>query len=184
MAQPPAWLQSAREHWRWRGQSRPAFAAAPAEGQESVWDYPRPPALVADGREVVIRWGSREIARTRRAVRVLETAHPPSFYLPWDDVARGFLEPAPGSSHCEWKGPARYWSLRDGANQLPNVAWSYPKPYAGAEALADRVAFYPGPLACTVAGESVLAQPGGFYGGWITPELVGPFKGEAGSGGW
>jgi uncharacterized protein (DUF427 family) len=184
ISKPPEWLQSAREQWRWRGQSRPAFAPAPRAGEESVWDYPRPPAIVADGREVVIHWGSREIARTRRAVRVLETAHPPSFYLPWDDVARDLLHHSPGSSHCEWKGPARYWSLIDGANRLPNVAWSYPKPYAGAEVLADCVAFYPALLACTVAGQAVRPQPGGFYGGWITPELVGPFKGEAGSGGW
>jgi len=184
MTQPPEWLQSAREHWRWRGQQRPEFAPAPGAGQESVWDYPRPPALVADSREVVIRWGAREVARTRRAVRVLETAHPPSFYLPWNDVAREFLHPAPGSSLCEWKGPAQYWSLIDGADRLTGVAWSYPRPYADAELLAECVAFYPAQLACTVAGLPVLPQPGGFYGGWITPELVGPFKGAAGSSGW
>jgi uncharacterized protein (DUF427 family) len=149
-----------------------------------VWDYPRPPAIVADSREVVIHWGALEIARTRRAVRVLETAHPPSFYLPWDDVARHLLHRAPGSSLCEWKGPAQYWSLVDGSNQLPGVAWSYPKPYAGAEILAACVAYYPASLACTVAGRIVRPQPGRFYGGWITPELVGPFKGEPGSGDW
>jgi len=180
----PDWLQSARDRWRWRGQRRPDFAPAPAAGQESVWDYPRPPAIVPDSREVVIRWGEREVARTRRAIRVLETAHPPSFYLPWDDVARDLLRPAEGSSICEWKGPAQYWSLIDGEERLPKVAWSYPRPYSGAEVLADCVAFYPASLTCTVAGQAVLAQPGGFYGGWITPELVGPFKGEAGSGAW
>jgi uncharacterized protein (DUF427 family) len=184
MSEPPPWLQAAREQWRWRGQKRPEFAPAPGAGQESVWDYPRPPAILADSREVVIRWGAREIARTRRAVRVLETAHPPCFYLPWEDTARELLHPAPGSSLCEWKGRAQYWSLVDGAGRLPNVAWSYPQPFAGAEALAACVAFYPASLACTVAGNLVLPQPGGFYGGWITPELVGPFKGEAGSSGW
>ena len=180
----PPWLEAARAHWQWRGQARPPFAQTPAAGQESVWDYPRPPALVADTREVVVRWGTREVVRTRRAIRVLETAHPPSFYLPWDDVARELFEAAPGSSLCEWKGPARYWSLVDGGRRLPRVAWSYPSPLAGAETLAECVALYPSSLDCRVDGAPVRAQPGGFYGGWITPELVGPFKGEPGSGGW
>lgn len=186
-------IQAARDQWQWRGQGRPPFAAAPGPGQTSVWDFPRPPRLVADKREVVIRWGGVEVARTRRAVLVLETSHPPSFYLPWDDVARQLLKPAAGGSFCEWKGPARYWSLerpleRAAPNadpqQLPNVAWSYPQPMAGAEMLADCVAFYPANLDCTVDGAAVQAQPGGFYGGWITPELAGPFKGVAGSSGW
>jgi uncharacterized protein (DUF427 family) len=115
---------------------------------------------------------------------VLETAHPPSFYLPWDDVQQHLLQPAPGSSLCEWKGPARYWTLVHGERRLPGVAWSYPQPMAGAEALATCVAFYPAQLECTVDGARVRAQPGGFYGGWITPELAGPFKGEPGSEGW
>jgi uncharacterized protein (DUF427 family) len=178
------WLQSARDQWAWRGQQRPAFAEVPGPGQVSVWDFPRPPRLVADGREVVLHWGGVEVARTRRALCVLETAHPPSFYLPWDDVARHLLQPAPGGSFCEWKGPARYWSLVDGTRQLPGVAWSYPQPLAGAEALADRVAFYLGGLQGSIDGALLRPQPGGFYGGWITPELVGPFKGAPGSEGW
>ena len=180
----PDWLQAARDHWQWRGTVRPDFAVVPQAGQTSVWDFPRPPRIVHDTREVVVRWGTTEVARTRRAVLVLETAHPPSFYLPWADVVKALLVPAPGGSTCEWKGPARYWSLVDGAGTLPGVAWSYPRPLAGAEALADAVAFYPTDLDCTVAGARVLPQPGGFYGGWITPELVGPFKGAAGSSGW
>jgi uncharacterized protein (DUF427 family) len=184
MTELPEWARAAREHWRWRGQTRPAYAMKPGPGQTSVWDFPRPPRLVPDAREVVVRWGGIEVARSRRAVRVLETAHPPSFYLPWDDVARHLLQRAPGTSYCEWKGPARYWSLVDGARSLPGIAWSYPQPLAGAEALADCVAFYPAGLDCSVGGVAVRAQPGGFYGGWITPELVGPFKGEPGSEGW
>jgi uncharacterized protein (DUF427 family) len=133
---------------------------------------------------VVVTWGAIEVARTRRAVRVLETAHPPSFYLPWDDVARELFVAGAGESFCEWKGPARYWSLVDGGRRLPNVAWSYPQPLAGAEALANCVALYPAALECTVGGAKVTPQPGGFYGGWITPELVGPFKGEPGSSAW
>jgi uncharacterized protein (DUF427 family) len=177
-------VAAAREQWHWRGQARPPFAVAPGPGQESVWDYPRPPRYVPDAREVVVRWGDREVARTRGALRVLETAHPPSLYLLWDDVAPNLLQPAPGTSFCEWKGSARYWSLVDGDRCLAKVAWSYPQPLPGAEVLANRVAFYPAELDCRVDGAPVRPQPGGFYGGWITPELVGPFKGEPGSAGW
>jgi uncharacterized protein (DUF427 family) len=184
MSQLPEWAQAAREQWHWRGQARPPFADRPGAGQTSVWDHPRPPRLAPDAREVTIHWGGVPVARTRRAIRVLETAHPPSFYIPWVDVARQLLVPAPGSSFCEWKGPARYWTLVDGARQLPNVAWSYRQPLAGAEALADCVAFYPAQLDCRVDGMPATAQPGGFYGGWITADLAGPFKGGAGSAGW
>ena len=180
----PAWAQAARASWHWRGQTRPSFATSPGPGQVSVWDFPRPPAIAFDAREVLVRWGEVDVARSRRAVLVLETSHPPSFYLPWDDVARHLFQPAPGNSACEWKGPAQYWSLVDGARLLPGVAWSYPRPMPGAEALADCVAFYPAALDCRVAGVAVQPQPGGFYGGWITSELVGPFKGGPGSSGW
>jgi uncharacterized protein (DUF427 family) len=184
MSELPEWVRAARQQWRWQGQKRPPFAATPGPGQVSVWDFPRPPRLAADTREVVVRWGDVEVARTRRALLVLETAHPPSVYLPWDDVDRSLLLPAPGSSFCEWKGPARYWDLVQGGRRLSQVAWSYPQPLDGAQALADRVAFYPAALDCRVDGAAVLSQAGGFYGGWITPELVGPFKGAPGSQGW
>ena len=177
-------IEAAREQWTWRGQARPPFAVFPAPGQESVWDYPRPPAVVRDPREVVVRWGEVEIARTRRALRVLETSHPPSFYLPWDDVAACMLQPAPGTSYCEWKGPARYWTLVDCDRRMAAVAWSYPHPLRSAEPLGACVAFYAGALDCRVDGAAVRPQPGGFYGGWITPDLVGPFKGEPGSQNW
>ena len=180
----PAWLASARDAWRWRGGERPAFAVAPGPGQESVWDYPRPPRLVPDAREVVVLWCGVEVARTRRAIRLLETSHPPGFYLPWADVDRSLLQPAGGGSFCEWKGPARYWSLVRGDRRLDNVAWSYPQPLAGAEAVADCMAFYAADLQCSVGGAAVTPQAGGFYGGWVTPELVGPIKGGPGSAGW
>ncbi len=180
----PAWLRAAREHWQWTGERRPPFAVPPGPGQVSVWDFPRPPRIVHDPREVVIRWGAVEVARTRRAVHVQETSHPPSVYLPWDDVVRHLVVPASGSSMCEWKGPARYWTLADGTRRLDRVGWSYPQPFDGAEALADCVSFYPRELECVVDGRRVLPQPGGFYGGWITDELVGPFKGAPGSDGW
>ena len=184
MSEVPEWLKAAREHWRWRGQGRPQFAVAPGPGQVSVWDFPRPPCLSAESREIVVRWGDHEVARTCRAVKILETAHPPSFYVPWKDVNTELLRPASGSSFCEWKGPAQYWSLFDGTSTLDRVAWSYPRPLEGAEPLAECVAFYPLELDCRVGGAVVTPQPGQFYGGWVTPELVGPFKGDPGSESW
>jgi uncharacterized protein (DUF427 family) len=114
----------------------------------------------------------------------LETAHPPTIYVPWADVNRDLCVDVGRGSLCEWKGEARYWSLVHGAARLERVGWSYPTPFSGATALTDYVAFYPAPLQCTVEGNVVKPQPGGFYGGWITPELVGPFKGVPGSQGW
>jgi uncharacterized protein (DUF427 family) len=185
-AQPPAppWLQAARAHWAWRGQGRPRFAAACGAGQTSVWDFPRPPRLAPEPREVRIVWDGVPVARSTCAVRVLETAHPPSYYIPWRDVERQLLQPAPGGSFCEWKGPARYWSLVHGERRLASQAWSYPQPLARAEALANCVAFYARDLTCSVGGLPATPQPGGFYGGWVTPDLAGPFKGEPGSESW
>ena len=180
----PDRLAAARAQWRWRGQDRPPFADLPAPGQVSVWDFPRPPELVREPREIVVRWGGLEVARTHAAWAVRETAHPPTFYLPLADVQPGLLQPAGGGSFCEWKGPARYWDLVDGTRRLAQVAWSYPHPLPGAEPLADCVAFYAHDLDCSVGGATVTPQPGAFYGGWITPDLAGPFKGEPGSAGW
>jgi uncharacterized protein (DUF427 family) len=184
MSHDPNWLRAARAQWEWRGAGRPPFAVEPGPGEVSVWDFPRPPRIEPETREIVVRWGDLELVRTRSALKVLETAHPPSFYLPWNDVARDRFVSAPGSSLCEWKGRACYWTLVVGTARLERVAWSYPEPFAGAEALAGHVALYPNGLQCTVGGQPVRPQPGGFYGGWITPELVGPFKGEAGTAGW
>jgi uncharacterized protein (DUF427 family) len=180
----PDQVARARAQWRWRGTDRPPFAVIPAQGQISVWDFPRPPALFADVREIVVRWGDCEVARTRAAWAVRETAHPLTFYLPLADVNRSLLRPAGGGSFCEWKGPAQYWDLVDGPRRLAQVAWSYPHPFAGAEPLAECIAFYAHELDCSVGGAKVVAQAGGFYGGWITPELTGPFKGAPGSESW
>jgi uncharacterized protein (DUF427 family) len=184
MNRDPDWLVGARAQWRWRGEDRPPFADVPASGQVSVWDFPRPPEVVREAREIVVLWGNLEVARTRDAWAVRETAHPPTFYLPLADVQLGLLHSAGGGSFCEWKGPARYWGLVDGARRLEQVAWSYPHPMVGAEPLADCVAFYAHHLDCSVGGARVYPQPGGFYGGWITPDLAGPFKGGPGSGDW
>lgn len=177
----PSWLQAARDQWANRGQERPDFAVEPEPGQESVWDYPRPPAVVSDSRLVEVRAGSSLIATTSQAIRVLETSHPPSFYLPADSISHQALVVVPGRSHCEWKGNAEYLGLEP---EGPPVGWRYPAPYAAFEQWAGYVSFYPDAVDCAVDGEPVQAQAGGFYGGWITSEIVGPFKGEAGSRGW
>lgn len=167
--------------WQYDGSVRPPFADTPAAGCESVWDYPRPPRLAADSRLVEVRQGELALAVSRRALRVLETASPPSFYLPPDDVMTRLLRPAPGASHCEWKGRARYWSLADGAAP---IAWSYDDPTPAFSALRGWFSFYPARVACHVDGERVRAQPGGFYGGWLTREIAGPVKGTPGTGHW
>jgi uncharacterized protein (DUF427 family) len=172
-----------RAAWRHRGQARPGFAVAPRAGQESVWDYPRPPAIVADDRLVEVRAGPTLVASSRQALRVLETASPPTFYLPRDHVAMHLLRRAAGHSHCEWKGRASYFDLV-GEHPVAAAAWSYERPFGEFAAIAGHLSFYPARLACYVDGERVRAQAGGFYGGWITDEIVGPFKGEAGTGAW
>lgn len=152
---------------------------------ESVWDYPRPPLVRATDRLVEVILGGELICRTRAAVQVCETSHPPTWYLPRADFAEDALTPGEGSSFCEWKGAARYLDVHGGGLTVPAAAWFYPDPAPGFAALIDRVALYPGRMdECRVDGRPVLPQPGGFYGGWITPELTGPFKGAPGTLGW
>jgi uncharacterized protein (DUF427 family) len=171
--------------WEYTGRERPPFASPLKPGQESVWDYPRPPRIVADTRRVIVRDGRQIIADTRRAVRVLETASPPTFYLPPQDVDRTRLLAGPGGSQCEWKGVAVYLTvLRTDGSRLDAVGWSYPRPKSAFSSIAGWISFYPGRIRCEVAGERVRAQPGGFYGGWLTDEIVGPVKGEPGTGHW
>lgn len=169
--------------WQYRGDKRPQFAEQPGPGQESVWDYPRPPRLAPCNRSVAVSCNDTVIARANNCYRVLETASPPTFYLSSKDVDWSRLVKAPGSSLCEWKGLAAYWALASDP-QGDAVAWSYSDPHPAFAALHDHVSFYPGRVACYVDGECVRPQTGRFYGGWITSELVGPFKGEPGSGHW
>ncbi|PPG65217.1 hypothetical protein C5C27_00765 [Rathayibacter sp. AY2B7] len=158
----------------------------PAEGQESVWDYPRPPRVETTTEHVVVRLGGVVVAETRDALRVLETSHPPVYYLPVSSFAPGALEPAPGRSICEFKGAASYLTVRGGGGAVAEAAgWTYPEPMDGFEALVATVALYPGRMdSCTVDGETVQPQPGDFYGGWITSRVVGPFKGSPGTMFW
>ncbi len=176
-------VQRARQLWRNRGNERPPFADVPGDGQESVWDYPRPPALVADSR-LVVRHEDTVIAETRAAMRVLETASPPTFYLPPEDCRLELMPAVPGTTFCEWKGRANYRSLVLPGVTIDRVAWLYEDPYPEFASIAGYLAFYPGRLQCFVDGERVRPQPGDFYGGWITADVVGPFKGDPGTGGW
>lgn len=169
--------------WKYHGQKRPDFACNLRIDQESVWDYPRPPVAAPDSRLVEVRDGDAVIARSTKTVRILETASPPTFYIPPDDVQCSLLTRGAGSSICEWKGQAHYWGLASAPNARP-VAWTYGSPNAEFELLKNYASFYPGRIACFVDGERVRAQPGGFYGGWITRDVVGPFKGEPGTGHW
>jgi uncharacterized protein (DUF427 family) len=180
----PGWIAQSRAKWRYRGNERPPFAIVPQAGQESVWDYPRPPRIAPDAREVVVRAGGIEIARTVHAIRILETASPPTVYIPPGDVRTEYLEQSEGTSLCEWKGPAGYWSVVLPDRRLERVAWSYPDPFPEYEAIRGYFSFYPAYLECTIDGTRVQPQPGTFYGGWVTPEIVGPFKGEPGSEQW
>lgn len=157
----------------------------PGPGQESVWDYPRPPRLESITRHIQITFNGEIIADTRHARRVLETSHPPVYYIPPEDIRQEFLQPGSGLSFCEWKGEARYYTVAVNGARAENAGWCYPHPTAGFAAIKDHVAFYPAPMdACLVDGERARPQPGNFYGGWITGDIVGPFKGEPGSSGW
>jgi uncharacterized protein (DUF427 family) len=143
-----------------------------------VWDYPRPPSADVSPRHVVVELGGIVLADTTRAVRVCETSHPPVYYVPRADVSDGVLERADGSSWCEWKGAATYWDAVVDGRRVPAVGWSYEEPARGYQQLRGAVAFYPGKVdRALVDGEVVRPQPGDFYGGWITAEVVGPFKG-------
>ena len=152
---------------------------------ESVWDYPRPPAVQPCGRRVRIELGGVTVVDSTTALRVLETSHPPTIYVPPADIAPGCLAPAAGRSFCEWKGSASYLDVVAGDRRVARAAWTYRDPVPAYAALRDHVAFYPSRMdACWLDDELVQAQAGDFYGGWITAALRGPFKGAPGTRGW
>lgn len=157
----------------------------PGPGQESVWDYPRPPRVEDSSRHLRVVFNGVVIAETRRAKRVLETSHPPVYYIPPDDIHQEYLTLTAKATWCEWKGRASYYTVTVGDKQATNAAWFYSNPSSGFTAIEDHVAVYPHLMdACYVDGELVQPQAGGFYGGWITSDIVGPFKGEPGTVGW
>jgi len=157
----------------------------PLSGQESVWDYPRPPIVRPDPRRIIVEFGGAVIARTTASLKVLETSHPPVFYLPESDVEMAHLRPSSLSTWCEFKGEAAYWSVVVGDRVAEHAAWGYPRPAHGYEDLRGHIAFYPARMDnCSVDDVQAVSQEGDFYGGWITPEIVGPFKGAPGTRGW
>jgi len=150
---------------------------ASTQKTESVRDYPRPPAIERCTRHLVVEYAGTVIASTRDSWRVLETEHPPTYYLPWHAVRQDLLQPSNHHTVCEFKGRAAYWTLQVGRNLSPDAAWSYPHPTPSFELIKDHIAFYPARVdACYVDGERVVAQGGDFYGGWITRDILGPFK--------
>ena len=157
----------------------------PAPGQESVWQYPRPPRLERVDTSIEIVLAGQIIVNALWCFRVLETSHPPNYYIHPEFIRSDAMIGVAGSSHCEWKGTARYFDVTAGDRTAHRAAWGYDRPSPGYEPLAGCVAFYARPMdRCSVNGEVVLPQPGAFYGGWITASIVGPFKGELGTMGW
>lgn len=158
---------------------------APGAGQESVWDYPRPPRVEDTSKRIQVVFNGVVIADTRRAKRVLETSHPPVYYIPSEDIQMEHLAMTRRATVCEFKGRAGYYSVTVGDRTALNAAWFYPAPTPAFSSIKDYVAFYPGKMdVCLVEGENVRSQAGDFYGGWITHDIVGPFKGEPGTEGW
>lgn len=178
MNKAPDWIIQHRAKWEYRGQKRPEFAIPPHVGQESVWDYPRPPRLERDSREVTVKYKDIVIAQTTEAYRILETASPPTYYIPPLDIEMDYLKEVSGSSLCEWKGAAQYWDVNLPETIFRKVGWSYPDPFDEFIEIAGYISFYPTILDCYIGNEKVQGQPGGFYGGWITSNIIGPVKGE------
>jgi uncharacterized protein (DUF427 family) len=164
---------------------RPVEPTKPEPGQESVWDYPRPPRLETTNKRLIIRHAGEIVAETSRGYRVLETSHPPNYYFPPEDIVAELRRHSRASSMCEWKGSAVYFDAIVGGRTLERVGWTYPDPTGAFEPLREHIAFYAASFdECLVDGERVIPQPGRFYGGWITQDIVGPFKGEPGTMGW
>ena len=179
--------EQAREMTRWRAmrRERPRDVVVPGAGQESVWDYPRPPRVEPVMAEVRVALAGVQLACSERAYRVCETAGAPVYYVPPADVRMACLATTERETLCEWKGMARYWSADVGGRVVVDVAWSYPDPETPYAVIRDYLAFFPGRVdAAFVGGERVRPQPGGFYGGWVTSAIVGPFKGAPGTEHW
>jgi uncharacterized protein (DUF427 family) len=185
MSKIPKDLSGEVNKWRNVQRVRPTDIIIPGPGQESVWDYPRPPRVEPVKSRIRVEFQGIVIADSKKTYRVLETASPPAYYIPQGDIQMKYLEASNRSTLCEWKGKARYWTVRVGKKYSENAAWSYPEPWVGFELITDYIAFNASKMdACYVDNERVLPQPGNYYGGWITWEIVGPFKGEPGTEGW
>lgn len=157
----------------------------PGPGQESVWDYPRPPRVEDVTKRIRIIFNNELIVDTHRSRRALETSHPPNYYIPKSDIKMEYLTLSTHSTFCEWRGRPEYYTLQVGDRKAENVAWCYPEIFPTFEGLLGHIGFYPGPMdACYIDDEKVQPQEGNFYAGWITDDIVGPFKGGPGTWGW
>ena len=176
---PEKWVSDARSSWTYRGDNRPFFAEEPGIGQESVWDYPRPPIIQPVEFEISVFFDEKVIAKTKKGVRVIETASAPTYYISPDDL-RVEVEPSGSESFCEWKG------VGESLNVLgqPDAGWRYVRVFEEFSSIFNWVSFYPSKVDCFIGEEKVSPQSGGFYGGWVTDMLSGPIKGVANSGGW
>jgi len=171
--------------WRELARSRPTHIETPGSGQESVWDYPRPPKIEPVTQTIRVEFAGRTVAESRRALRIIETSSPPAYYFPAADVSSRYLQKIDERTFCEWKGFAQTWSIEIAQQCSHAAAWSYPNPEPGFESIAKHFAFHASRVgACYVGDQRVVPQPGEYYGGWITPGILGPFKGEPGSEHW
>ncbi len=176
-------LRKARASWSYTGVKRPPFAIEPEKGQRSVWDFPRPPVIEKISKPILVNYQGKAIADSSATLALLETASPPTYYIPKFDIDMSSLVKIVGkTSMCEWKGNATYWALKTMIDRP--VAWSYTNPFPEFQELKDHLAFYPQHLECYIDGNRVEAQASEFYAGWITPDLTGPFKGEMGTERW
>ena len=176
---PEKWVSDARSAWKYRGDNRPFFAEEPGVGQESVWDYPRPPVIQPVEFEISVFFDEKVIAKTKKGVRVIETASAPTYYISPDDLMVE-VEPSGYESFCEWKGVGESLDVLG----QPNAGWRYVRVYEEFSPIFNWVSFYPSKVDCFIGEEKVSPQSGGFYGGWVTDMLSGPIKGVANSGGW
>jgi uncharacterized protein (DUF427 family) len=178
-------LNTEKQYWRNLKRERPTDIVVPGPGQESVWDYPRPPAVESVEARLQVWFAGVALADTVHGLRVIETSSPPVYYFPQEDVRRDFLTLMIHTTLCEWKGVATYWNVSIRGRRQEAVGWSYPNPEPGYERLKRHFAFYPGLVdECHVGDQKVLPQPGDYYGGWVTSNIVGPFKGTAGTQLW
>jgi uncharacterized protein (DUF427 family) len=183
--EPTAEILRNREKWAHTGRLRPPWAEEPGPGQQSVWDFPRPPRIEPVAEIVRVVFGGRVIAESAEALRVLETASPPTVYVPPGDTEHDALVGSATITLCEWKGRARHFGLAFGPSVAVDAAWAYEDPFPEFERLRGYLSFHPGRVdRCSIGGSTALPQPGEYYGGWVTPDLVGPFKGAPGSAGW
>jgi uncharacterized protein (DUF427 family) len=180
MLEPTPAIQRARAKWEFRGENRPPFAEPALAGEESVWDFPRPPVIASVPLPMRVVSGQQMLAATDRGVRVLETAGAPTYYFPPEDVRSELLTALPETSICEWKGIAVSFRF----DNLAPVAWCYPETFPEFESIQGWYAFHPANVECFLDEEVVLAQSGGYYGGWVTRNLKGPIKGAPGTEAW